>query len=164
MAPWRAYKGEETYPPSHRQGQSQVRKLNSALLGLNPGYGSMFLSHCQPSSLPKASLWLAWWGAAGLGGDGMEGQKVRNLLRPALGVGPDSPRLSFWPGKAPGLAAPGWGCSRNRGAGAERKGLLSKTRQRPTKAGRAFHLSSQTDWPFSRPGSGVGVRGLTLQN
>ena len=109
MAPWRAYKGEETYPPSHRQGQSQVRKLNSALLGLNPGYGSMFLSHCQPSSLPKASLWLAWWGAAGLGGDGMEGQKVRNLLRPALGVGPDSPRLSFWPGKAPGLAAPGWG-------------------------------------------------------
>ena len=34
----------------------------------------------------------------------MEGQKVQNLLRPALGVGPDSPCLSFRPGKAPGLA------------------------------------------------------------
>ena len=120
----------------------------------------MFLSHCQASSLPKAPLWFNCWGAAELGGDGMEGQKVQNLLRPALGVGPDSPCLSFRPGKAPGLAAPGWGCSRNRGAGAERKGLLSKTRQRPTKAGRAFHLGSQTDWPFSRPGSGVGVAGI----
>ena len=69
----------------------------------------------------------------------MEGQKVQNLLRPASGAGPDSPRLSFRPGKAPGLAAPRVGVSMgSRRAGAERKGLLSETRQRPTKARPGF--------------------------
>lgn len=84
----------------------------------------------------------------------MEGQKVQNLLRPALGVGPDSPCLSFRPGKAPGLAAPGWGCSRNRGTGAERKGLLSKTRQRPTKAAGLFISAPKQTGHF--PGLEVG--------
>lgn len=104
-------------------------------------------------SAPKASLWLDSAGSSWAWRRWEGGSKSPKYSGASRGAGPDSLCLSFMLGKAPGLAARGWGCPRNRGAGAERKGLLSKTRQRPTKAGRAFHLSSQTAWPFSRPGS-----------
>lgn len=48
LPPGQVYKWEETSPRSHWQGQSQVRKLGSALRGLNPRCGSLFLCHCQP--------------------------------------------------------------------------------------------------------------------
>lgn len=65
-------------------------------------------------------------------------------------VSPSLPLIQA--GKAPGLAAPGWGHLRH-WSGTEGPIVQSPPKahkgQRPTKAGWAFHLSSQTDWPFS---------------
>lgn len=103
-------------------------------------------------SVPKTVLWLDWgsswaWRRWDRGSEGPESSGA------SCRAEPDSPSLSFRPGKAPGLAARGWGHPRNRGTGAERKGLLSKTRQRPTKAAGLFISAPKQTGHF--PGLGA---------
>lgn len=91
----------------------------------------------------------------------MRGQKVQNLLGPALGLGLTLP--AFHSGQARLLDwQPGGGVVQGIEA-LERNGRVycPKPASGPQRAGQAFHLSSKTDWPFSRPWE-WGV--LTLQN
>lgn len=91
---------QERAPP----GQNTLLHQGSRRPDLGPLVAVFFVSSTSFSPLNHLP---GPQGAAELGGGGPAGGKAPKSSEP------DSPCLSFKPGKAPGLAAPGWGHLRN---------------------------------------------------